>query len=78
MSPELDELMKQAMALPPEDREILANSLFESLDQTVDEGVEAAWQEEVARRMDDIDSGKVKTVPWEQVRRKGQEILRGK
>jgi putative addiction module component (TIGR02574 family) len=78
MSPELDELMKQAMSLPPEDREILANSLFESLDHPVDEGVEAAWQEEVARRMNDIESGKVKTVPWEQVRRKGQEILRGK
>jgi putative addiction module component (TIGR02574 family) len=78
MSPELDELMKQAMSLPPEDREILANSLIESLDHPVDEGVVAAWQEEVVRRMDDIDSGKVKTVPWEQVRRKGQEILRGK
>jgi putative addiction module component (TIGR02574 family) len=78
MSPELDELMKQAMSLPPEDREILANSLFESLDHPADEGVEAAWQEEVARRMDDIESGKVKTVPSEQVRRKGQQILRGK
>jgi putative addiction module component (TIGR02574 family) len=78
MSPELDELMKQAMSLPPEDREILANSLFESLDHPVDEGAEAAWQEEIKRRVDDIRLDRVKTIPWEQVRRKAQERLRGR
>jgi putative addiction module component (TIGR02574 family) len=69
MSPELDELVKQAMSLPPEDREILANSLFESLDHPVDEGVESAWGEEIKRRVDDIRSGRVKTIPGEQVLR---------
>lgn len=69
MSPELDELMKQAMSLSPEDRELLANSLFESLDHPVDEGVEASWSEEIKHRVDDIRSGRVKTIPGEQVLR---------
>ena len=30
--------------------------------------VEAAWAEEIERRAREIDSGKVRTIPWEQVR----------
>ncbi|HYM62445.1 MAG TPA: addiction module protein [Thermoanaerobaculia bacterium] len=33
-----------------------------------DEDIEAAWAEEVERRIREIDSGEVKTIPWEQVR----------
>jgi putative addiction module component (TIGR02574 family) len=33
-----------------------------------DEDVEAAWDEEVERRVRQIDSGEVKTIPWEEVR----------
>ena len=78
MSPDIDELLKKAMALPPEARADLASSLIDSLDQTVDEDVEAAWQQEIARRMDELDSGKVKTIPWTEVQRRGQELLRQK
>ncbi len=67
MSPELDELLKRAMALPPEDRAAMANSLLESLDETADEDAEAAWDDEIKRRVDDIRSGRVKTIPGEQV-----------
>jgi len=35
-----------------------------------DESVEAAWDEEVARRMADIDSGAVKPVSLEEARRR--------
>jgi len=69
MSPELDELLKRAMALPPEDRAAMASSLIESLNEAVDEDVEAAWNEEIKRRVDDIRSGRVKTIPGEQVLR---------
>ena len=34
------------------------------------ESVEAAWEEEVQRRVRQIDSGEVTTVPWEEVRAK--------
>jgi putative addiction module component (TIGR02574 family) len=34
----------------------------------MDEHVEAAWDEEVERRVREVDTGQVKTIPWEQVR----------
>ena len=48
----------------------MASTLIDSLDTTVDENVEAAWQEEIASRIADLDSGKAKTIPWEEVRRR--------
>jgi len=46
------------------------DSLIESLDDMQDESVEAAWDEEVVRRMADIDSGAVKPVSLEEARRR--------
>jgi putative addiction module component (TIGR02574 family) len=76
MSPETDELLRKAMTLPLEARAELASSLIDSLDETVDEDAEVAWQQEVVRRMDEIRSGKVNTIPWREVQRKGQALLR--
>ncbi|MFZ0308768.1 MAG: addiction module protein [Candidatus Sulfotelmatobacter sp.] len=78
MSPETDELLQKAMTLPLEARAELACSLIDSLDESVDEDAEVAWQQEVARRMDEIRSGKVKTIPWREVQRKGRALLHGK
>ena len=69
MSAEVSELLKKALALPVEARAALAESLLESLDEEpVDEGVEAAWSEEIKRRIEEIDSGKVQMIPYEEVR----------
>ena len=62
------ELLQKALALPEADRAALAGSLLESLDQVVDADAEVAWQNEVSRRIADLDSGKAKTVPWEELR----------
>jgi putative addiction module component (TIGR02574 family) len=71
MTAEVSELLKKALALPPEARAALADSLLESLDEEpVDEGVEAAWSEEIKRRIEEIDSGKVQMIPFEEVRRR--------
>jgi putative addiction module component (TIGR02574 family) len=71
MSPEVSELLKKALALPPEARAALAESLLESLDdEPADEGVEAAWAEEIQRRIEEIDSGKVQLILYEEVRRR--------
>jgi putative addiction module component (TIGR02574 family) len=76
MSPEIEELLKKAMSLPAAARADLASSLIDSLDQTVDEDVEAAWQQEVARRVEELESGKVKTIPADQVRARARALLR--
>ena len=36
--------------------------------ETVDEDVEASWQSEIALRIQELDSGKAKTVPRTEVR----------
>ena len=70
MTHDATELLKRALALTVEERAQLAGSLLESLDGAPDdpEAVEAAWNEEIARRIADLDSGKARTVPWEEVR----------
>jgi putative addiction module component (TIGR02574 family) len=71
MTPEVSELLKKALALSPEARAALAGSLLESLDEeSAEEGVEAAWEEEIKRRLEEIDSGKVQMIPYEEVRRR--------
>jgi putative addiction module component (TIGR02574 family) len=64
------DLLQKALSLSEEERAALADSLLASLDGTVDEGAEKAWEQEISRRIADIDSGKAKTVPWEEVRGK--------
>jgi putative addiction module component (TIGR02574 family) len=76
MTPDVSELLKKALALPPEARAALATSLFESLDEEpADQGVEAAWSEEIKRRIADIDSAKVQMIPYEEVRRRLAALL---
>lgn len=72
MTHDATELLKRALALNAEERAELAGSLLESLDGVHDdpEAVEAAWNQEIARRIADLDSGKAKTIPWEEVRRR--------
>lgn len=70
MTQETNDVLKRALALPAEDRAELAGSLLESLDVGQDPDAEAAWQQEVARRIQDLDSGKVTAIPWAEVRRR--------
>jgi len=76
MMQEAQELLKKALALPDKERADLAGSLIDSLDDTVDENAEAAWQKEVVRRLEDVQYGKVKTTSWDDVRQKGRTLLR--
>ena len=64
------EILKDALALPIEAHAALAGSLLDSLDTDVDEDAEAAWATEVHRRVAELDSGAVTTIPWAEVRRR--------
>jgi putative addiction module component (TIGR02574 family) len=68
MSPDVSDLLKRALALSVDERAALANSLLDSLGGT-DEFVREAWDEEVARRIEDLKAGKAVAVPWEQLHR---------
>jgi putative addiction module component (TIGR02574 family) len=73
---EASELLKHALTLSEKERAELASSLIDSLDPTVDTDVEITWQEEIARRLEEIESGRVKTIPWEEG--KGRALLDGR
>jgi putative addiction module component (TIGR02574 family) len=56
-------LEKQVMDLPPRSRIRIAEKIIESVDDFTSKEIEAAWSEEIQRRVNEIDSGKVKGVP---------------
>jgi len=68
MTRQVSKLLEQALALSVEEQEALAESLISSLGGKLDEGVLAAWEEEIKKRIADLDSGRAKTIPWAEVR----------
>jgi putative addiction module component (TIGR02574 family) len=62
-------LLDKLMRLPDAQRAALAGALIESLDKGVDEDAEAAWSDEIAQRLRDVDSGRVTLIPWPRAQR---------
>lgn len=75
MAEDVSELLKKAMALPTEARAALAGQLLDSLDQTIDTTAEAEWEKEIERRVAQLESGSVQTIPWTEVRRRLSDKL---
>jgi putative addiction module component (TIGR02574 family) len=79
MTQQACELPQKALSLTEEERAELAGSLLESLNAGVDEAAGAERNQEIARRVEDLDSGKVKNVPWDTVRlRIASKLTHGK
>jgi putative addiction module component (TIGR02574 family) len=76
MSRDTGDILKEVLALPAEARAAPADSLLDSLDSDVDEDAEAAWQVEIQRRAAELDSKRVRTVPWAEVRSRLMANLR--
>lgn len=70
MTRESAELLKRALNLPANERAELADFLIESLEQSSDASVQAAWDDEILRRMQDLESGRVKAVSLDEARRR--------
>ena len=68
MGTRMDEVLRQALNLPEEERAEIAGALLESIEPPADVEIEQAWREEVARRIAALDAGQARTVPWEEVR----------
>ena len=60
----------EASELDEHDRATLAGLLLESIEHEPDPNVEEAWKREIARRIEELDSGSVSLVPWEEVKAK--------
>jgi putative addiction module component (TIGR02574 family) len=70
MTPEVSKLLERALSLSVEEQEALADSLISNLGGKVDEGVQAAWEAEIGKRIAELDSGNAKTTTWGEVRRR--------
>jgi putative addiction module component (TIGR02574 family) len=60
------DLMNEAASLPLEERARLVDSLLQTLNP-VDDSAAAAWLATARRRLDDLDSGRVKAVSGDEV-----------
>jgi putative addiction module component (TIGR02574 family) len=73
------DVFADAMALPIAQRARLAHELIHSLDEDEAEDpveVAKAWDEEIARRVADFESGRVKGEPWAKVEERISRQLR--
>ena len=68
-------LTKQALALKPEERIALAETLLTSVDGFASPEIEMAWMEEVERRVKEIETGQAKLIPAEEVHRKARAVV---
>jgi putative addiction module component (TIGR02574 family) len=67
MSPNAQRLLEEARQLPPDERDWLAECLLIKDENVSAAELESAWGEEIKRRLGEIDSGKVKMIPGEEV-----------
>ena len=69
MAAGVDEITQLALTLPVDARAKIASILLSSLDDVSDPSeIHEAWTSEIKSRVDDIVSGRVKTIPRAEVR----------
>lgn len=75
----LKEIEDQALKLTPRERGELIHRLIVSLEgmpEDTPEAIAKAWDEEIARRVAEIDAGTAELIPHEQVMAEVDEMLR--
>lgn len=71
----LEEVTKEAMDLPPQQRLALADLLLENLHAASDPGAEAAWDSEIRERIREIDEGRVTGIGYADVMQEAERRL---
>ncbi len=66
MSMTVEQIAEEALSLPSEARALLADRLVESLDPAEDGVVRQLWVAEATRRLDEVRSGRVQTIPGDE------------
>jgi putative addiction module component (TIGR02574 family) len=68
-------LEKEVLELPPRSRVRLAERIIESIEDYADPELEAAWDDEIERRVQEIESGAEKGIPAEQAMKQARQAL---
>ena len=74
MSPRATEILEQALSLGEADRATVAGALIESLEGPAEPGVDESWSQVIRSRVEELEAGSVRTVPWSEVR---ERLFRG-
>jgi putative addiction module component (TIGR02574 family) len=67
VSPTAQKILEEALQLPPDELDWLVESLLIKERSEPEAEIEAAWDSEIKRRLDEIDSGAVEMIPAEEV-----------
>jgi putative addiction module component (TIGR02574 family) len=81
MTSRAQDVLREALALPVDERANVAAELLASLDGERDEdpaAVEAAWAAEIEKRARRVTSGESPGIPWEDVRARAEAELRNR
>ena len=78
MSTLVEELSAKARTLSPEDRARLAEDLLASLEPSPESSTAAedAWEQEIARRVEEVNAGTAKLVPAQEVYAETRRLYR--
>jgi len=68
MSENFKNILEKVKQLNPQERALMAHLIIASLEMPADEGVDEAWAELANRRYDDLVTGKVKGVTWDEIK----------
>jgi putative addiction module component (TIGR02574 family) len=71
-------VLAEALRLDPDDRAELAAEVLASLDGPTDADAEAAWEEEISRRIRAIDAGTIELESWDDVKRRIEKETLGR
>ncbi len=69
MATKLEKVVEQALSLPGPERLSVARRILESVEPELCAEVDRAWEEEIVKRVEKIDSGTASFRPWEDIKK---------
>ncbi|MEE2023660.1 addiction module protein [Alkalimonas mucilaginosa] len=70
MSVTLEQLIEVTKELSANDRALLAHCLISSLEKTQDDDVDASWSLVAEQRLEELETGKVQGISWDEIKSK--------
>lgn len=71
----LTDVTREALSLPVEDRVVLAQRVWDSMEHFVGADIEQAWMDESDRRWREIEEGKVECQSADEVMKRARKAL---
>ena len=65
----IKQVIEKSKHLNPKERALVAHCLISSLETKQDEGVDQAWADLAEKRYEELVSGKVEPVSWEDIKK---------